>query len=114
MTNAPSTTTRIPADWTVDTATGRSNSSAEFTSLVKFVGELIRGHAAMLMGGQADAVGQLIMAQLAHLKGLVPSHYDQGVQIESVRLEDGRLVGILWFGGQRLTFTTETAPDPMP
>lgn len=58
------------SDWTVKD--GRSNNSDTFVELAKFVGEIIRGSAHDLIAGRADRVGQLIMAQLAHVKGLAP------------------------------------------
>ncbi len=61
-------------DWTIDPATNRSNSSAEFNRLCDEVERLIRGDAHMLISGQAGRTAGLIMAQLAHKHGLVPRH----------------------------------------
>lgn len=58
-------------DWTAD-ETGRSNSSEIYLHLVKEVEHLIRSDAHMLISGRADATAGLIVAQLAHVHGLVP------------------------------------------
>lgn len=60
-------------DWTVDPGTGRSNSSAEYLALVGHLGRLIRDSAFDLIGGRADRVAHLIVAQLAHEHGMVPA-----------------------------------------
>lgn len=59
-------------DWTVDPETGRSNSSERFRTLVDEVEYLIRADASKLIAGRADMTAQLIVAQLAHVHGLVP------------------------------------------
>lgn len=59
-------------DWTCD-SDGRTNSSEQFTRLVREVERLIRGDAHKLIAGRADMTAQLIMAQLAHKHGLVPT-----------------------------------------
>lgn len=59
-------------NWTVDPETNRSNSSPEFQALVEAVERLIRGEAHSLIAGRADQAAQLLMAQLAHVHGLVP------------------------------------------
>lgn len=60
-------------DWTVNPATGRANDSARFKALAEQVARLIRGDAHTLLTGRADRTAGLIMAQLAHVHGLVPS-----------------------------------------
>ncbi len=57
-------------DWTLKD--NRSNSSDEFLALCNEVERLIRDSAFHLISGQADMVAGLIMAQLAHVHGLVP------------------------------------------
>ena len=57
-------------DWTA--RGGRTNSSDYFENLIVFVAELIRGSAHDLIAGRSESVARLIMAQLAHVKGLVP------------------------------------------
>lgn len=59
-------------DWTVDPASGRSNSSDEFEGLCRAVERLIRDSAHDLISGDAGTVARLIMAQLAHKHGLGP------------------------------------------
>ena len=63
--------TNIP-NWTIDPTSGRSNSSPEFNALVKVVARLLRNEAHSLILGQSDTSARLIMAQLAHVHGLVP------------------------------------------
>lgn len=58
-------------DWTAD-SDGRTNSSEIYLHLVEEIERLIRGDAHMLISGRADATARLIMAQLAHIHGLVP------------------------------------------
>jgi hypothetical protein len=57
-------------DWTVKD--GRANSSDRFNELAERVGEIIRNSAHDLIAGRSDMVGHLVMAQLAHVHGLVP------------------------------------------
>lgn len=59
-------------DWTVDPATGRSNSSRRFLFLCAEVEALIRGDAFQLIAGRADNTAVLIMARLAHEHGMRP------------------------------------------
>lgn len=60
-------------EWTVDPATGRSNSSAEFNRLVREIARLIRSEAHHLLAGRTETTAQLILAQLAHEHGLAPT-----------------------------------------
>jgi dihydroneopterin aldolase len=62
----------IEDDWTIDPETHRSNSSPEYLRLVEHVARLIRNSAHDLIGGRAESVARLIMAQLAHVHGLAP------------------------------------------
>lgn len=57
-------------DWTVKD--GRANSSDRFEELVRHVDEIILGAGHDLIHGRSDRVANLIMAQLAHVHGLVP------------------------------------------
>ena len=114
MTEAPDASQNVPVDWTAAPETSRSNSSLLFRRLSDTVGRLIRNNLLLILAGQADRVGHTIMAQLAHAEGLRPSGHNHGVEIERAQLQDGKLVGTLWFNDQRLTFTTEIAPDPTP
>jgi hypothetical protein len=63
-------------DWTVSRVEGesfgRSNSSSRFVELSAAVEAIIRQSAFDLIGGRADRVAGLIMAQLAHKHGLAP------------------------------------------
>lgn len=63
------------ADWTVNPETNRSNSSFVFIGLVEAVKSLINGGAGgfVLRPSWIDGMAGLIMAQLAHVHGLVPS-----------------------------------------
>jgi len=56
--------------WTQDR--GRCNTSEEFRFLSEKVARLIRDSAFDLIEGRVDAVGHLIMANLAHKYGLQP------------------------------------------
>lgn len=67
------TDSEAPRDWTVDPETGRSNSSDEFEILSREVGRIIRSEASTLLAGRSDAVGRIVMAQLAHRFGLAPT-----------------------------------------
>ena len=58
------------SDWTEKH--GRANSSYEFQTLVSHIDGLIRGAAHDLIAGRSYDVAHLIMAQLAHVHGLVP------------------------------------------
>ena len=98
MSDGTSNTPSSPvADWTVDPATGRSNSSPEFLRLIKRVGQIIR----------SDAVARIVLASLAHEEHLVPADY-KGVDILSIK-DDGRggWVGTMSFNDQMLRFTTQ-------
>jgi hypothetical protein len=64
-------------NWTVDPKTGRSNSSEQFEAMVNEVESLIRGSGFSLINGRVGTVAQLIVAQLAHVHGLVPSDQQQ-------------------------------------
>lgn len=55
-------------DWTIKNDV--YNSSALFVSLSEDVAQIIRNSAHALLNGDADDVGRLIMAQLAHKHGL--------------------------------------------
>lgn len=57
-------------DWTA--RDGRANASEEFVALGRFVGEILRDQAVAMISGNTDQVGHLIMARLAHEKGLAP------------------------------------------
>lgn len=57
-------------DWTMKG--GRSNSSDLFVELSDEVGRIIRDSAHALLAGNAQNVGRLIMAHLAHRHGLAP------------------------------------------
>lgn len=59
-------------DWTIDTRTGRSNSSPTFNRLRSEIEQIIRGDARSLIAGRAQDTAGLIMAQLAHVHGLRP------------------------------------------
>lgn len=60
-------------DWTADPTSGASNSSQEFLQLEQEIGRLIRNSAHDIVCGKTDAVGRLILAQLAHVHGLAPT-----------------------------------------
>jgi hypothetical protein len=62
---------KATTNWTCDDE-GRSNSSELFEELCTAVTSLIRESAHALIAGRADSVARLIMAQLAHVHGLVP------------------------------------------
>lgn len=59
-------------DWTRNSETRNSNESSEFLRLVHIVEGIIRRDSHNLINGQADKTARLIMAQLAHVQGLVP------------------------------------------
>ena len=59
-------------DWTVDTRTGKSNSSPTFLMLVDEVTRLIKDDAHYLISTGPQGTARLIMAQLAHVHGLQP------------------------------------------
>jgi hypothetical protein len=59
-------------DWTTGNE-GRSNSSEAYEWLVAQVTRLILNDAHQLINGRANHTAGLIMAQLAHVHGLVPS-----------------------------------------
>ena len=63
----------IELDWTINLDTGKSNSSDEFIFLCNVIERLIRDDAYMLISGRADRTAGLIMAQLAHKYGMIPS-----------------------------------------
>jgi hypothetical protein len=69
---AETTETTENADWTIDPATSRSNSSPEFKKLCAEVERLIRGDAHQLINGRASMTAGLIMAHLAHVHHLAP------------------------------------------
>jgi hypothetical protein len=71
------TTPAIPADWTVDPETGRTNSSPLFQGLVDEVARLIRSEAHALLSGRADRAAAMIVAQLAHVHHLAPREWDE-------------------------------------
>lgn len=60
------------SDWTVDSDTGRSNSSPEFERLVCEVEQLIRDGAWSLINHGPRSLARTIMAQLVHVHGLEP------------------------------------------
>ena len=62
-------------DWTVDPETHRTNSSPRFEELVEAVGRLLDDEVYSLAQGREGRrrTAGLIMAQLAHVHGLVPS-----------------------------------------
>lgn len=57
-------------DWTAHR--GRANSSNEFKRCVALVDEIICGSGHALIHGQTESVARLIVAQLAHVRGLAP------------------------------------------
>lgn len=57
-------------DWTAKD--GTSNTSTRFLDLVDAVAHLIRDSAFTLISGDTQGVARLIMAQLAHVHGLMP------------------------------------------
>lgn len=59
-------------DWTVDSSTGRSNSSESFRFLTREVAELLRNSRFDLARCRFEAVAGLILAKLAHVHGLIP------------------------------------------
>ena len=59
-------------DWTMNTVTGRSNSSAEFEAIAGVVESLIVSSAHDLIAGNSYGVARLIVAQLAHKYGMAP------------------------------------------
>lgn len=65
-------------DWTIDSKTGRSNSSELFEILCKEVERIIRSDAFHLIGGRADMTARLILARLAHEFKLAPVREDSG------------------------------------
>jgi hypothetical protein len=60
-------------DWTVDPISHRYNSSPLFKHLEKEVTKIIHNSARDLISGRAEHVAGLILAQLTHKFGLVPS-----------------------------------------
>ena len=76
-------TQECDASWTYKN--GRSNSSDAFQFLCDEVESMIRGGAHSLIAGNAGSVARLIVAQLAHVHGLVPSR-----PIGDGELTDGR------------------------
>jgi len=58
-------------DWTRGES-GASNSSEEFLKLCAAVEGIIRRSAHFLIAGRSDTVARTIVAQLAHVHGLVP------------------------------------------
>ncbi len=65
-------------DWTIDTRTGRTNSSEEFRLLVEKVASIIQNSGFDLLRGDATKVAGVIMAQLAHKYGLRPVREERG------------------------------------
>jgi len=72
-------------DWTIDPATGLSNSSEKFKELVREVSRLIQIEPRSLLSGNTDSVAQLIMAHLAHNHGLSPVANRDQVKVECPR-----------------------------
>lgn len=72
----------IKVDWTVDPETNCANSSPEFKRLSDEVGRIIRDSAHDLIQGNANTVGSLIMAQLAHVHSMAPAE----VSVESAEV----------------------------
>jgi len=64
--------TRPGQNWTVDTETGCSNSSQRFNRVVARIDDIIVNSDHDLVTGRTKTVAQLIMAQLAHVEGLMP------------------------------------------
>lgn len=60
-------------NWTVDPVTGRSNSSTDFVYLKSFVEELLRKDIRSSDPARYPMIAQLIVAQLAHVKGMRPA-----------------------------------------
>lgn len=84
-------------DWTVNPETNRSNSSFLFLGLVEAVKDLVNGGAGgfVLRPNWTNSMAGLIMAQLAHVHGLVPSEL-RGRDSLKVRLyKDGVSLGAM-------------------
>lgn len=58
-------------DWTA--VNGESNSSTVFNRLSELIEYLIKDNAFSLINGEVDGVAMLIVAQLAHEYGMVPT-----------------------------------------
>ena len=56
-------------DWTVNPETGRTNSSSRFEHLVEEIARMMRS---VHVGDDPRSVARLIVAQLAHVHGMVP------------------------------------------
>ncbi len=98
---------QITVDWTIDPATGRTNSSPEFVKLVAEVERLIRGDAFKLIAGCADQTAGLIMAQLVHVHGLAP----QKAEVQSVESDEkGVLHGTFAWNGVVYQYRAEPLP----
>ncbi len=67
----PKRKAKLELDWTC-APDGRSNSSEKFDECVNAVQRLILDSAFDLIRGNSEAVARLIVAQLAHVHGLVP------------------------------------------
>lgn len=62
----------LEEDWTLDRASGRTNSSALYLETRRRVEEIIRDSAHSLIAGRAGDVAGLILSQLAHKFGFSP------------------------------------------
>ncbi len=85
-------------DWTVDPATGRSNSSPKFQELTAAVTRLIKDDAASLLNGRADNTAGLILAQLAHVHhfGPCPALQDSAtIDLDELQEEAEKLLDLL-------------------
>jgi len=60
-------------DWTKDSESGRSNSSPEYCLLVEQVARLIQNDAHALLSGNVAGTARLVVSNLAHRFGLVPT-----------------------------------------
>lgn len=66
----------VPSDWTVDPATGRSNSSPKYLELVDAVAGIIRNNAFDIVGGDLKTAAGVIMAKLVHEYHMAPQEED--------------------------------------
>lgn len=62
----------ITSDWTVDPATGRSNSSSAYLAMVAEIESAIRQEGHALINGGANSVARMIVSTLAHAHSMRP------------------------------------------
>lgn len=91
-----------PFDWTANTD-GTSNSSDEFYRLAGAVGDLIQSRAHDIVGGKADRVARLIVANLAHRHDLAPR--------TAVHRPDRLSDVVAWLKRRRDEFQADTGVD---